>query len=94
MIFSPRFPTFSQGELWGNSIEIVRVDHEQQIHLLFVSDQFLCDFNGHLPAHAESAEVIRPFRLQLSYLSQVTFGHLLGRRQVIVAAVKSWACRT
>src|SRR5882672_876809 len=80
---------FYQGQLRGNSIKIMSVDHEQQIHLLSVPDQPLCYFNSHLSAHAESAKVIRPFRLQLAHLAQITLGHRLCRRQVIVAAVKT-----
>src|SRR5580693_6721169 len=67
----------------------MRVDHEQQIHLLPIADQPLRDFHGHLPAHTESTEVIRPFRLQLAYLAQVTLGHFLGGLQVIAAAVQA-----
>src|SRR3984893_17184472 len=80
---------FPHAELWDDSIEIMRVDHKKQIHLLSVPDQPPRDFNGYLPAHAASAEVVGPFRLQLAYLAQVTLGHRLDRRQVIAVAVKA-----
>src|ERR1700730_7578874 len=80
---------FSKGERWWDSIEIVRVDHEQQIHLLSVPDQCLRYFNGHLPSHTESAEVVRPFRLQFANLAQVTLGHRLRCRKVIDGVVKA-----
>src|ERR1700692_4071371 len=64
------------------------VDHEQQIHLLSIPDQPLRDFHGHLPAHAESTEVVRTFGLQLTYFAEVTIGHRLGRREVFAVAVQ------
>src|SRR5882724_759762 len=65
------------------------IDHKKQIHLLPVLDQPLRYFKGYLPAHAESAYVVRPFRLQLAHLAQVGLGHRLSRRQVIAASVKA-----
>src|ERR1700722_5741015 len=78
-----------QGQLRGDSVEIMRVDHKQQIHLLPVAYQPLRDFNRYLSAHAESADVVRPFRLQLANLAQITLGHRFGGRQVIVVAIKA-----
>src|SRR5579863_2878943 len=71
------------------SIEIVRVHQEQQAHLLPVPDKPLCDFDGHLPAHAESADVVRSFRLQFTYLAQITLGHRLRGGQVIAVSIQA-----
>src|SRR5712675_2766473 len=65
------------------------IDHKKQIHLLPVPDEPLRYFKGDLPAHTESAYVVRPFRLQLAHLAQVGLGHRLSRRQVIAASVKT-----
>ena len=53
------FDFVGKAELRGNTIEIVRVDQEQQVHLLALAHQPLRHFERHLPAHAEPAEVVR-----------------------------------
>ena len=80
---------FFRAESQRDAIEIICINHRQQIYLLPVLNQPLRHFKGHLPAHAKSAEIVRAFRLQLPNLFQVSSGHFLDGLEIKFASVQA-----